>query len=80
MRFCIEKKILSFQEREKERQAFGGGEMFFMRTAEDLTGMDGELILAEYCEEWPPLIPQVGMNNRIRNYYRRVSRAFFTIF
>eukprot|EP00794_Sanderia_malayensis_P006796 gene6796-7562_t len=59
------------KEREKERQAFGGGEMFFMRTAEDLTGMDGELILTEYCEEWPPLLPQVGMNNRIRNYYRR---------
>ncbi len=47
--------------------------MFFMRKAEDLTGMDGELILAEYCEEWPPLLPQVGMNNRVRNYYRRVS-------
>ena len=46
--------------------------MFFMRTPADLTGMDGELILAEYCEEWPPLLSQVGMNSRVRNYYRRV--------
>ena len=65
-----------FQEREKERQAFGGGEMFFMRTPGDLTGRDGEIILAEYCEEWPPLISQVGMNSRLRNYYRRVCPFF----
>ena len=65
-----------FQEREKERQAFGGGEMFFMRTPGDLTGRDGEIILAEYCEEWPPLLSQVGMNSRLRNYYRRVCPFF----
>lgn len=33
--------------------------MFFMRTPEDLTGRDGELILIEFCEEHPPLINQV---------------------
>uniref|UniRef100_A0A4W5N674 Transcription initiation factor TFIID subunit n=1 Tax=Hucho hucho TaxID=62062 RepID=A0A4W5N674_9TELE len=42
--------------REQERQASGGGDMFFMRTAQDLTGKDGDLILAEYSEEYPPLI------------------------
>lgn len=43
-----------------------------MRDATDLSGMDGELILAEYCEEYPPLIMAVGMNTRIINYYKRV--------
>lgn len=59
------------KEREKERQAFGGGEMFFMRQPEDLSGMDGDLIFMEYCEEQPPLFCQAGMNTRIRNYYKR---------
>ena len=46
--------------------------MFFMRTPEDLTGMDGDMILVEYCEEYPPILSQPGMNSRIRNYYKRV--------
>nr|KAG5705427.1 hypothetical protein BaRGS_004554 [Batillaria attramentaria] len=58
--------------REQERQAFGGGEIFFMRTPQDLTGMDGELILAEYSEEYPSLMNQVGMASKIKNYYKRV--------
>ncbi|XP_064206308.1 transcription initiation factor TFIID subunit 1 isoform X4 [Anguilla rostrata] len=57
--------------REQERQASGGGDMFFMRTASDLTGKDGDLILAEYSEEFPPLIMQVGMASKIKNYYKR---------
>ena len=44
-----------------------------MRDVTDLTGMDGDLILAEYCEEYPPLIMAVGMNTRIINYYKRVN-------
>ncbi len=52
--------------------ASGGGDMFFMRTAEDLTGRDGDLILAEYSEEYPPLMMQVGMATKIKNYYKRV--------
>ncbi|XP_048585830.1 transcription initiation factor TFIID subunit 1 isoform X2 [Nematostella vectensis] len=59
------------REREKERLASGGGEMFFMRTPSDLTGMDGKLVLLEYCEEHPALIMAVGMNTRIRNYHKR---------
>ena len=47
--------------------------MFFMRTAEDLTGRDGEIILAEYSEEFPPLMMQVGMATKIKNFYKRVS-------
>ncbi|XP_033742474.1 transcription initiation factor TFIID subunit 1-like [Pecten maximus] len=57
--------------REQERQAYGGGEIFFMRNAQDLTGMDGELILAEYSEEYPPLVMQTGMATKIKNYYKR---------
>nr|XP_033801420.1 transcription initiation factor TFIID subunit 1 isoform X4 [Geotrypetes seraphini] len=57
--------------REQERQASGGGEMFFMRTSQDLTGKDGDLILAEYSEENAPLMMQVGMATKIKNYYKR---------
>ncbi|OTF75547.1 transcription initiation factor TFIID subunit 1-like protein [Euroglyphus maynei] len=59
------------KQREQERLASGGGEMFFMRTPEDLTGKDGDLILTEYSEEHPPLIMQIGMATKIKNYYRR---------
>lgn len=65
--------ILLLQMREQERQASGGGDMFFMRTPQDLTGKDGDVILAEYSEEYAPLIMQVGMATKIKNYYKRVS-------
>ena len=51
--------------------------MFFMRTPEDLTGKDGDLILAEYSEEHPTLMSQVGMASKIKNYYKRVSVSLF---
>ncbi|XP_054711819.1 transcription initiation factor TFIID subunit 1-like [Uloborus diversus] len=57
--------------RESEREASGGGEMFFMRTPDDLTARDGDLILCEFSEEHPPLVMQVGMATKIRNYYKR---------
>ena len=57
--------------REQERLASGGGEMFFMRSPDDLTGRDGELILAEYSEQYPSLVNQIGMALKIRNYYKR---------
>ncbi|XP_023247191.1 transcription initiation factor TFIID subunit 1 [Copidosoma floridanum] len=57
--------------REQERIASGGGDVFFMRTAEDLTGRDGELVLIEFSEEHPPLMNQVGMCSKVKNYYKR---------
>lgn len=66
------RSILDFQEREKERQAYGGGEMFYMRRLQDLSGLDSDLILAEYCEQYPPLLNQIGMATRIKNYYKKV--------
>ncbi|CAH1981121.1 unnamed protein product [Acanthoscelides obtectus] len=57
--------------REQERIASGGGDVFFMRTAEDLSGRDGDLVLVEFCEEHPPLMNQVGMCSKIKNYYKR---------
>ncbi|KAH0630763.1 hypothetical protein JD844_003952 [Phrynosoma platyrhinos] len=63
--------LLGWLMREQERQASGGGEMFFMRTPQDLTGKDGDLILAEYSEENAPLMMQVGMATKIKNYYKR---------
>ncbi|XP_058813451.1 transcription initiation factor TFIID subunit 1 isoform X2 [Topomyia yanbarensis] len=59
------------KQRELERIASGGGDVFFMRTPEDLSGRDGELILVEFCEEHPPLMNQVGMATKIKNYYKR---------
>lgn len=59
------------KQRELERLAAGGGDIFFMRTPEDLSGKDGDLILLEYCEEHPPLLSQVGMCSRLKNYYKR---------
>lgn len=54
-----------------ERIASGGGDVFFMRNPEDLSGKDGELILVEFTEEHPPLMNQVGMCSKIKNYYKR---------
>lgn len=59
------------KQRELERIASGGGDVFFMRTPEDLTGRDGEIILIEFCEEHPPLMNQVGMCSKLKNYYKR---------
>ncbi|XP_053594523.1 transcription initiation factor TFIID subunit 1 [Microplitis demolitor] len=59
------------KQREQERIASGGGDVFFMRTAEDLTGKDGEIILVEFSEEHPPLMNQVGMCSKMKNYYKR---------
>ena len=53
----------------------GGGEIFFMRTPQDLTACDGDLILAEYSEEFPPVMMQAGMATKIKNYYKRVSNS-----
>ncbi|XP_031356543.1 transcription initiation factor TFIID subunit 1 isoform X2 [Photinus pyralis] len=59
------------RQREAERMASGGGDVFFMRTPEDLTGRDGDLVLIEFCEEHPPLMNQVGMCSKLKNYYKR---------
>lgn len=64
--------------REQERAATGGGDVFFMRTPSDLSILDGSVILAEYSEEFPPLLSQVGMATKIKNYYKRVSHTLLT--
>jgi len=59
------------KQREQERLAAGGGDMFFMRTPEDISAKDGDLILCEYSEEHPPIMMQCGMATKIKNYYKR---------
>ena len=59
------------KEREKERILSGGGEVFFMRTPEDLSACDGHVVLAEYSEEHPLLVMATGMATKVKNYYRR---------
>ena len=56
--------------------------MFFMRTPDDLTGRDGDIILAEYSEEYPPLLMRVGMATKIKNDFKRVrlyGRQYFIV-
>jgi len=57
--------------RTAEREEAGGGDIFLMREAKDLSGKDGDLVLFEYIEEYPPLIAFVGMCSKIKNYYKR---------
>ena len=45
--------------REAEREAAGGGDIFFMRTPEDVSGKDGELVLFEYMEVGAVLLLQL---------------------
>lgn len=59
--------------REDEIKASGGGEVFFMREAEDLSGRDGEIVLVEFSEEHPLLMNEVGMCSKIINYYKRTA-------
>jgi transcription initiation factor TFIID subunit 1 len=51
--------------RELEREAAGGGDIFFMRKPEDISGQDGEIVLFEYMEEHPPLLSLVGMCSKV---------------
>ena len=63
------------RDRQRERDASGGGDVFFMRSLEDLSAKDGHLILCEYCEEHPPLVSMVGMASRIITYYRKAPKG-----
>ena len=71
VRYADEKQ----RDRQRERDASGGGDVFFMRSFEDLSAKDGHLILGEYCEEHPPLISMVGMASRIITYYRKAPKG-----
>lgn len=57
-------------QREQERIVSGGGQIFQMRTAKELSGCDSEIILVEFCEEYPPLMSAVGMCSKLLNYYQ----------
>jgi hypothetical protein len=47
-----------------------------MRRLQDLSGLDSNLVLAEYCEQYPPLLNQIGMATRIKNYFKKVFSFF----
>uniref|UniRef100_H2YZ45 Transcription initiation factor TFIID subunit 1 histone acetyltransferase domain-containing protein n=1 Tax=Ciona savignyi TaxID=51511 RepID=H2YZ45_CIOSA len=69
---CVMKHLRKkAKQREQERAASGGGEVFFMRNTHDLSALDGHIILAEYSEEYPPLMSQVGMAIKVKNYHKR---------
>ena len=62
--------------RELEREAAGGGDIFFMRKPEDISGQDGEIVLFEYMEEHPPLLSLVGMCSKVDFYHCRKTERF----
>jgi transcription initiation factor TFIID subunit 1 len=47
------------------------GETCFIKNISELTAMDGTIILAEYSEQYPPLMMQTGMATKIKSYYKR---------
>ncbi|CAO1362793.1 unnamed protein product [Diamesa tonsa] len=66
-------------QREQEMVVSGGGQMFQMRRAKDLSGCDGELIMVEFCEEYPPLMNAIGMCSKILNYYQGKPKDLGTL-
>ena len=50
--------------------------MFYMRRLQDLSGLDSDVILVEYSEQYPPLLNQIGMATRVKNYYKKVNNRF----
>lgn len=49
--------------------------MFYMRRLQDLSGLDSDVVLAEYCEQYPSLLNQIGMATRVKNYYKKVNNC-----
>lgn len=50
--------------------------MFYMRRLQDLSALDSDVVLAEYCEQYPPLLNQIGMATRVKNYYKKAKKFF----
>ena len=70
----LERHIIDVTNKRKaEREATGGGDVFFMRTIQDLSMKDGKLFHFEYSEEYPPLVSQPGMCTILRYYYKMPS-------
>jgi hypothetical protein len=44
-----------------------------IRHYKDLSAKDGRVILVEFTEEFPPILTNMGMGGKIRNYYRKVN-------
>ena len=65
--------------RTAEREEAGGGDIFLMREAKDLSGKDGDLVLFEYIEEYPPLVAFIGMCSKIKNYYKSKEIQLITL-
>ncbi|CAI2299008.1 unnamed protein product [Caenorhabditis sp. 36 PRJEB53466] len=57
--------------REAMRCAQGGGEVFYMKHVEDLSGKDETLVMIEYSEEHPVVLSQPGMASKMKNYFKR---------
>lgn len=74
LKSCNKPNHVAERSREQERQATGGGEVFFMRKKTDLSSKDAEVVLAEYVEEYPPLFNQIGMASIIKIWRRRTCR------
>ena len=59
------------RQREREQNFLQTGLPFQFKARRDLSARDGTLILAEYCEEYPPLLMRTGMATHMLNYFKR---------
>lgn len=48
-----------------------GNALDIIRHQKDISAKDGRIVLLEYMEEFPPILTDLGMGAKIRNYYRR---------
>lgn len=60
-------KLIGQKKRHKKR--FNRNDI--IRHKKDLSAKEGRVVLIEYTEEFPPVITNMGMGAKIRNYYRR---------
>ncbi len=65
------------QERERQRLEHGGAAVFAWRHPTSLSATDGQLVLCEFSEQYPPIMQQPGMAYRVRNYFKRVRHLVF---
>ncbi|EKE40754.1 hypothetical protein ENUP19_0009G0006 [Entamoeba nuttalli] len=58
-----------------QQKRFNVNNTYVPQNMKELSSKDGKIHLIEYIEEFPPLLSQVGMGARIRNYCRRDDEA-----
>ena len=67
----VYKDSIMMSKKQSNAVTTSSGESCFIKNISELTAMDGTIILAEYSEQYPPLMMQTGMATKIKSYYKR---------